>query len=647
MLWYQRVLEKFNLDMHRIILVADPDGILQEESILGYLTGKDFEIVEHNDPVAFRYVYEAEFRDQAERKLIVQVREYNLNSLPYDVQQAGVAVSLSLAEFFPRFSYPVLKQLDTEFIGALYQAYSECPGVTLGDQGTREFVLQHIYELVPSLIKNLEQFTRVLLSLHYRKVQLPADLVAFIDEKLQGKEFYTGINGSVLLANREDFWSFLQEQWSLFIQGKIKGASQALVPFEHDDIRVYIDNLFNEGILTPVAVNQGVDKLPEWAKAGITGYQATYHDETKLKLLIKKLDKLLYQENLSYQHWLKVAPILAEAKITLYEIANLSQDMKAQFNNIYQELSKLFKEWLLAKYGTLSNLPYIKNPVMVHHIPKFLGYQGRKADWQRLALVVLDGMAWDQWVLVKKYLLKSYGVKFEEGSAFAWVPTMTSVSRQAIFAGEPPRYFKDSLFNTSKEEHLWKRFWENEGFKAFNIKLVKGLGDGDSPELDTLLSEPKTKILGLVVDKIDKMVHGQQLGTKGMHQDIELWMQGGYLQALLEKLFENKFRVYLTSDHGNIEAVGQGKLNQGALVTSKGERFRIYQASEFMREAMEETKSIEWPNKYGLPDDLHILLAENETAYIAEGKSVVSHGGISMEEIVVPFIKLWKEEKHR
>lgn len=101
MQWVQRVLEKFNLEMHRLILVADPDGILKEESILGYLTGQGFEILEYNDPEAFRYVYEAEFREQKSRKLIIQVLGKSLNVLPYDVLNSGVPVTLSLAVFSP------------------------------------------------------------------------------------------------------------------------------------------------------------------------------------------------------------------------------------------------------------------------------------------------------------------------------------------------------------------------------------------------------------------------------------------------------------------------------------------------------------------------------------------------------------------
>jgi len=644
MLWHQKVLEKFNLEMHRLILTADSDGILKEENILGYLSSKGFEILEYNDPVAFRYIYEAEYREQKSRKLLVHVLGKNLNVLPFDVLNKGVSVTLSLANFFPKLSYPVLKQLEPGVIGRLYQAYTEYDGVRLGEQGTREFVLQHIYELVPGLIKNKVQFLKLLIALHYRNVQLPGDLIDFIVGKLQDKDFFDLLNGDRLLSSREEFWSFLYAQWKLFIQDKLEGTNSSLVPFEHEDIKVYIDNIFIEGLLSPIGVTAGAERLPEWAKVGVKGYEEAYRGQRLLQL-IERLADLLSQENLSYQHWLQQAPVLAEAKIIFYGSKGiLSDEVIAKFNDVYRQVDALFKEWLLYKYGTLSNLAYTKKPVMVHHIPRYLSYQVRKQGWRRLALLVLDGLAWDQWVLVKQHLLHEDGYRVEEGSAFAWVPTMTSVSRQAIFAGEPPRYFKDSLFTTSKEEQLWRRFWENEGYKAFNLNLVKGLGDGDVKELEPIFTNPKLKVLGLVVDKVDKMAHGQQLGTEGMHQDIELWMQGGYLKSLLESLLANDFKVFITSDHGNVAAFGQGKLDQGVLVDSKGERFRTYQDQAFIKDAKEKTKSIEWPH-YGLPEDVHVLLAEEQTAYVPEGKNIVSHGGISMEEVIVPFILLWKEEQ--
>jgi hypothetical protein len=641
--WYQKVLDKFNLDTQRLILVADPDRILKEETILGYLTRQGFEIIEYRDPVAFRYIFEAEFREHKNNKLIVQVLEKNLKTLPYDVLELGISINLSLSDFFPRLSYPVLKELDPGAIGRLYPSYVEYDGGLLGDQGTKEFILQHVYEIVPGLIKNRVQFIKTLISLHCRSTQLSGDLVEFLSGKLGGKEFFDILNGSELISSGEEFWIFLNTQWDVYVRDKIQDTNKCLVPFDHDEIKVYVDNLFVEGKLNPVTIKTGADKLPDWAKVGVKGYEEAFKRK-KLGLLLEKMGEIMEQENLSYQHWMNLAPVLAEAKLLVFDdMGSLSSDIVTKFHNAYDKLEALFKEWLFYKYGTLSNLTYTKRPVMVHHIPRFMSYQGRKQEWGKMALVVIDCLAWDQWILIKQQLQNKGNFKVDEGSVFSWIPTMTTISRQAMFAGEPPRFFKDSLFTTSKEEQLWRRFWENEGFKAFSISLIKGLGNEHNAEVEQFITNPKTKVLGLVVDKVDKMVHGQQLGTEGMLQDINLWMQDSYLLDLLNKLVVNGFKVFISSDHGNVAAVGQGKLDQGVLVDSKGERFRTYQNQAFLKDAKEKTKSIEWPN-FGLPEGVHVLLAEEQTAYVNEGSHIVSHGGISVEEVIVPFIILGKEE---
>ena len=74
--------------------------------------------------------------------------------------------------------------------------------------------------------------------------------------------------------------------------------------------------------------------------------------------------------------------------------------------------------------------------------------------------------------------------QFDEQTCFAWLPTVTSVSRQAIFSGLKPREFDDSIERTDKEESLWKTFWQNEGLKANEVMYRKSLRQID--QLDTL-----------------------------------------------------------------------------------------------------------------------------------------------------------------
>ena len=73
----------------------------------------------------------------------------------------------------------------------------------------------------------------------------------------------------------------------------------------------------------------------------------------------------------------------------------------------------------------------------------------------KAALVVLDGLSLDQWVVVRQELARQRpDYEVQQDAVFAWIPTVTAVSRQAVFAGLPPMYFPDSIQTTSREPTL-------------------------------------------------------------------------------------------------------------------------------------------------------------------------------------------------
>jgi hypothetical protein len=229
-------------------------------------------------------------------------------------------------------------------------------------------------------------------------------------------------------------------------------------------------------------------------------------------------------------------------------------------------------------------------------------------------------------------------------SAFAWVPTVTSVSRQALFAGKSPFYFKETLFITGKEERHWLRFWEENGVSKSKVKLFKGLGD-QPEEIKQICQYIHYEILGLVVDKLDRISHGMELGLAGMHQQVELWLSGGYLEQLISALLGENFSVYLASDHGNVWAAGAGRPMEGCLVEKKGERARIYDSPALLHRAQEEAASGWHWHGYGLPEDIFVLLAGGKTSFLPEGDTGLVHGGVSLEEVIVPLIRIGKENK--
>lgn len=257
---------------------------------------------------------------------------------------------------------------------------------------------------------------------------------------------------------------------------------------------------------------------------------------------------------------------------------------------------------------------------------------------------MIDGLSLDQWVTVRNIIQKQNSdLVLRESATFAWVPTLTSVSRQAIFSGKAPFYFPSSINSTNSEEKLWKQFWQAHDISKLDIAYKRSLGDGDAKAaVDSLINPAQTKVVGLVIDKVDKIMHGMQLGAAGMHNQIAQWCRDEYLNSLLKYLSSHDYEIWITSDHGNIESIGKGRPTEGAIAESRGERVRIYPTPELRSQISSKfTFAHEW-QPTGLPDNYFPLVATGNDAFVSEGESIVGHGGIAIEEIIVPLIKIEK-----
>ncbi len=121
---------------------------------------------------------------------------------------------------------------------------------------------------------------------------------------------------------------------------------------------------------------------------------------------------------------------------------------------------------------------------------------------------------------------------------------------------------------------------------------------------------------------------------------VRHWASTGRVRAIVAALIERDFELFLTADHGNVFGHGIGKPNVGAAAKQRGERAHIFE-SELIRASVHEQYpgSLEWP-QIGLPPDLWALIAPIRACFMPIGKAAVSHGGISLEEVIVPFVRV-------
>ncbi len=655
--WRDAILNDFVPNVSKLTLVADLDCLLTEEKLALELRGRGFDLIEFSDPVEFRYAYESKYRsiwDRGEHTdLVVVLRSQNadLESLPYDLLQAGRKLSFNLGDLFPNLSYPVIEKLDRSLLDALFDAQRKSPPDRMGDNATKDFILRHVFGIAPELIANEVELLRALLRLHYGKLQIPLMLAERLIQVLKGNDGFKAWPLSEIVPDDEAFFAFLQERWPIFLS-RLARANQVQevspeyglkypgpdrLPFDHQDIKVYIDNLFLEGKLTPVEATDIEVDAGSWLRSGIVT-SGTDNDELRISRLFDLVEKELPTAEARHSDWTAFALKWAELSALIH--CGNTTEHQTRLREIGDALNTTFASWLADHYSSLINLPPTK-PAMVHHVARRIARDIEDSGSSRAALIVVDGLALDQWVTIRQLLQKQdANLIMRESATYAWIPTLTSVSRQSIFSGKPPLYFPSSINSTNSEEKLWKQFWEGHGVPRLDVAYQRGLGDGDAAcVLDSAIHPGKTKVVGLVVDKVDRIMHGMQLGTAGMHNQIKQWCQGGFLAALIGQLLEYGYEVWMTADHGNIQCNGKGRPSEGVIAETRGERVRVYPTPELRAQvAGAFSFAHEWL-PVGLPENYFPLVASGSDAFVSPGEAIVGHGGVAIEEVIVPLVK--------
>jgi hypothetical protein len=647
--WRDTILKNFKPKISRLTLVADPDGLLTEEGMLSAIRERGFDLIPFDDPIAFRFAYESQYRSRWDQRkdtdLVVVLRsaEQQLNKLPYDLLMAGRSLTFALHKLFPKLNYPVVAGLDRAYLDAVDEGYQKHDGEQLTERGTKEFVLKKCFGVVPDLLAAPVDLLKVLLSLHYRKVRLPDFLVEYLLESLTKNATFDSWPLAEIIPSREGFLRFLQDEWRVFLDAQAGAPASSQVPFGHEDVRAYIDTFFLEGALKPVE-QEKIAKLPAWVMTGVV-HDPKADAVRRYRGLKEKFESSILAADVSHREWQQAAQCWAELVVLRWEWDEaLDPGDRSAWSALQTKVEDAFGQWMMNRYGSLHNLPYQQQPVMVHQIARFLAFERNRKKLPKIALLVLDGLAFDQWLLLKRALEAADGSwRFRESTAFAWVPTLTSVTRQSIFAGEPPLYFPDSLATTSKERNHWLRFWEDQGVPRGGVELVTNIDGPTDPKLEPALGNARLSVLGVVWNKVDDIMHGMQMQTAGMHDQVRLWAKQGHLQQLLARLHAEEFAIYLTADHGNVTATGIGNPREGVLAETKGKRVRVYDRSEFLEEvAGKFPESLRWPS-HGLPPVRHVLLAGDLKAFTDVGEEVVAHGGIALEEVLVPFVAISRE----
>ena len=327
-------------------------------------------------------------------------------AIDHHIQIAGWRVSAPWQRIFPKLSFDVVSQLETVYYDALYLAQQQYATSPQDEAQTLGFVLRHVFQIEPAVIKSSPDLLKMLCERHYRKLSIPPLLDKYLIAALRQNPDFKDWPLEIIVPNPAAFWEFLNERWPIYVrQSKggtmmihdkpptLKYPGPELLPFGHDAVHVHIDNLFEDGLLTPVEWDwsQAIDE--KWIRVGLLGNKVENTD-LRFEELGKSLLKDCPDKNAAPQDWLTFAYRYAQARMLWTQI---SAAKRTQFQKQFPELcgfaNQQFYAWLTANYGGISNYPAI-TPLMVHHIPGCISHRIRAINANAPPL-----FSWTDWPL--------------------------------------------------------------------------------------------------------------------------------------------------------------------------------------------------------------------------------------------------------
>lgn len=337
------------------------------------------------------------------------------------------------------------------------------------------------------------------------------------------------------------------------------------------------------------------------------------------------LTELVNKNDLYPPDWGIISKLYGELKY-LIDSRNLNFDI----NSLNSLIRLKFKEFISNQYQDM--IFDIQSPLNSNIINLIYEYTPT-------ALICFDCMGFEEWNVIKSYLSDKFSPKFEENYSFAMLPSDTSFSRTALFSGLLPVQIDELNIKNKTEEKLFKE----------NLKRNFNISDSDVYFLrcSSPLSIPENyafedfKAVGIIFSFIDEFVHAKNMNKSYIISVLEKYLEQNHLEQLIQSLLNKGFYVYFSSDHGNILAKGNGKRPPKDLFKSRSRRYLKSNHKNIVAEySTDESLLIQFKEIIG--EDYFLLLADN-SMFNNNGTSGLTHGGISVEEVIVPFIEVRKE----
>src|SRR6478672_9662503 len=364
----------------------------------------------------------------------------------------------------------------------------------------------------------------------------------------------------------------------------------------------------------------------------------------------------------SFEDWAELYKKLIFWELELEDINDtglieILESQKVEANSQFGKfIEKNYEDWFE---------PKAHKPIQSHTLFRELVVPELVKKDRPVLFVVIDNLRYDQWKAMESTVNNYYKLE-KEVPYYAILPTATQYARNAIFSGltplemekQFPQYWKNDIDDGGKNlfeaefltAHL-KRLGLNikeDYFKITNLASGKKLADNFKGLKDNNLVTVVYNFVDMLSHAKTEMDVVKELASDDKaYRSLTLsWFKNSPLLEIIQQAQKLGFKLIITTDHGTINVKNPSKVigdkNTSLNLRYKTGRSLTYEDRDVY--AVKDPKSIHLPainmssSYIFAKNDYFLAYVNNYNHYVSYYRNTYQHGGISLEEVIVPFL---------